>query len=866
MLVDLQNKNQFLKEQVGGKAHYLFAMKKAGLNVPNFVVVPVQTINELLLSIRIEIETVLINYNVAQLPLISKKIEALIFSTPNSSEVFKTILEQCKQNFGERFMIAVRSSAIDEDSDKASFAGQHQSFLFVDEKTLILKIKKSIASAWSLNALTYRVSHQISIQNIQYAIILQKMIRAQKSGVGFSMDVNANMAEMVIVSGYGLGEGIVSDLIETDTFFINRINTSVKQQISQKNEQLVYNEHRKQLEKTPIAKKLKNVSVLNHNEILKIVAVLFKAEKLLETIADIEFSFDENHDLFILQMRPVTGIDLSDLKILDNTNIVESYPDISLPLTFSFVNEAYAKVFKNASKAFWISKKTTRELTPIFNDLLAHYYGRIYYRLDNWYVMMSQLFPSKKAMESWEKAVGLKKDIADEKHISYAAKFKIYTAFLWLLIRYKKGNNYFFKQFKVNYSYLKSYYKKSSSKELLNHLDKASSKIYANWHVTLINDLISFKSFALLQKMIVKYNIGTEEMANDLLSGQLKSDSEKAILELLVLKNEIKKNKDLSILFQKSNTFILQELATNKYLDFNKKSIQYLKHFGDRTLAELKLETTSLQNDTNKFIDLLKSQLQANTDVNKYQKNQQVIYNTARALVNNKLKWWQYRRYKFNYVLKLATYGLKNRENMRFARTRIYGVAKDIYMQIGQEMCRKKSIEKAEDIFYLSTNEIRDYVMNQFLDSFEIIKKRKEVYMSYSEIKTPDRVVYTNEKPILKNQSFSSIKTSKNDFRGISVSKGKVTARAKVILQPNYHLNLKGKILITKITDPGWVFLMSQSVGLISEKGSLLSHTAIVGRELGIPVIVGVENASMLIKDDDLLEMDGDSGTVKIIK
>ena len=74
------------------------------------------------------------------------------------------------------------------------------------------------------------------------------------------------------------------------------------------------------------------------------------------------------------------------------------------------------------------------------------------------------------------------------------------------------------------------------------------------------------------------------------------------------------------------------------------------------------------------------------------------------------------------------------------------------------------------------------------------------------------------------------------------------------------------KIIITKMTDPGWVFLLASSIGIVSEKGSLLSHTAIISRELKIPSIVGVENATSIIKTGDYIRIDANTGIIKIIK
>jgi pyruvate,water dikinase len=102
-------------------------------------------------------------------------------------------------------------------------------------------------------------------------------------------------------------------------------------------------------------------------------------------------------------------------------------------------------------------------------------------------------------------------------------------------------------------------------------------------------------------------------------------------------------------------------------------------------------------------------------------------------------------------------------------------------------------------------------------------------------------------------------------LRGQGCGPGRVAARAKVVLDPTADLDVDGEILVAPMTDPGWVFLMIASKGLVSEKGSLLSHTAIIGRELGIPTVVGVKDATALIQTGRMIEMDGQAGTVRLL-
>jgi pyruvate,water dikinase len=155
-------------------------------------------------------------------------------------------------------------------------------------------------------------------------------------------------------------------------------------------------------------------------------------------------------------------------------------------------------------------------------------------------------------------------------------------------------------------------------------------------------------------------------------------------------------------------------------------------------------------------------------------------------------------------------------------------------------------------------------------DCFQnIISERKKIYSDYKKLRLPDRIIYNkNEKPDFDSYLVDVTRDSSNQnqsFKGVAVSKGVIEGEALVVLEPVITADVKGKVLISKMTDPGWVFLMSQAIALVTEKGSLLSHTAIVGRELGIPVVVAVQDATILIKTGDRIRVNGTTGLVEKI-
>ena len=218
------------------------------------------------------------------------------------------------------------------------------------------------------------------------------------------------------------------------------------------------------------------------------------------------------------------------------------------------------------------------------------------------------------------------------------------------------------------------------------------------------------------------------------------------------------------------------------------------------------------------------------------------------------------------YLIKKCMTGIKNREVSRLNRSRIFGIVRSIVLRLGEIYKAHGIIERQRDIFYLTLEEI-EYLVNSKEDMTEIINKRKEDYKVFECLPAYTRIIFMNNEfdKHHTNINMNKFYTNEKELRGIPCSNGKVRGQALVVTNVNEVKNVKDKILITKMTDPGWVFLLATAKGIISEKGSLLSHTAIISRELKIPSIVGVSKVLDTIKNGDEIEMDGTTGIIKII-
>ncbi|MHB1277719.1 MAG: PEP/pyruvate-binding domain-containing protein [Bacteroidia bacterium] len=809
---------------IGSKAFNLCRMVQSGIHVPPFFVITAESL-----------------------------------AVPDKLD--KTALEEAFDRLagGEGF-VSVRSSASIEDGAAFSFAGQFYTGLFVDKKNLHTEIKKCLDSASGSNIGAYMRLNKMEMAAFPFAIVVQKMIHATRSGIGFSMRPGGNLANMCIVAGYGAGEGVVMSKVETDTYLLNRNNRELQKTIVKKTEQFSFDG---QAHILPMEEGKMLEPALSDSEIQEVGDMLLKTEKLLGLPADIEFCMDENGALFLLQMRPITGMQTKNIRILDNTNIIESYPGITLPLTYDFARDAYAKLFRSSARAFWVTEKEISKLHDVFENLIAHIEGRIYYRLDNWYRMLARVHRSKGSLRDWENAVGLRDSEIEQILPGFKGKLRAYTSSIWLILTWRSGNRSFYRKFDREYAKLRnlSACGKDAGK-LWQHYERHTRALFSFWYPTIVNDFIAFQSFAWVQSFLKK--AGAVELANDLVASESGVASEEAIIEVLHLKGLIQKEKQLGLFFDEEDTVILTGLLEGKFPAFSLRFFAYLDQYGDRTLAELKLETPSPRRFPLLLVHMLKQQLQSAVSADDFLKKKTAIREAAIKRKNSLFPWWNPKCYALNGCLALARYGLKNRENMRFCRTRAYGAVKDIFLEIGKIMVERGQIEEESAIFYLDLEEVKAFCIGQEnKDLSLLIRQRKARYQEAEKLRIPDRIMYSGDLPDFGETDIEH-PISGNEMQGIGVSPGTVTAEALVTLLPGFDMEVKNRVLVSKMTDPGWVFLMSQASALVSEKGSLLSHTAIVGRELGIPVVVNIPGATQRIQSGDLIRVDGTKGTVRI--
>jgi len=827
-------------QTTGAKAANL--VKLSGLvKVPGFFCIPGSFFDSVLIDNKIPVQDMLSSINFEDEKSVdeaSVKIKN-IFAGICLPEAFKSELsEYLRGNFKDAKSFSVRSSSMLEDNKAHSFAGQFDTYLNVAPADLEDSALRCYASLYSVNALKYAHISGIDFKEYEMSVIIQEMIGADSSGVIFTSNPQGLLNEAVIINGAGTGDLVVEDKVPVTTYYYNTTDKNYYYETS---------------EQSP---------VLPNCIIEKLMEISSKINQHFGEHLDIEYAIKDN-EIYILQSRPITTFDNHKLTVFDNSNIVESYPGISLPLTFSFITEAYTGVFKNVAYIVTKNKKLIARYDSVFKNMVGYANGRVYYKISNWYTLIKLLPLSKKIIPIWQEMMGVKdKELCyTDVKVTFLQTIITYVSFITAFIGTPKRMRRLDRDFEsVNRYFHQTYIKNLSNRQLEEIYGHLRDKLFDKWGVTLLNDTYAFTLTGLLKSAFKKSRVKNyEEDTIKYISGISDIESMKPVRELIRISR---------LVLKEGKTEVLQALYDDvEVIGFleepgalQEEIKHYIEVYGDRSLEELKLESSTFRVSP---INLIRKILEYLQDPLRLEKMAANVEDTAACDVPGHFSFLKRKYIKF--LTKRAMSGISNRETSRLNRSRIYGMVRCIFLSIADNFKREGLIDGAADIFYLTTDEIFSIPNRKAVNLKDIVYARKKEFDLYNKLPAYSRLIFAGDEWNKRHKNVNS-ETIPEDFdkiRGTPCSGGIVTGEVAVINSPGDAKDIKDKILVAKMTDPGWVFLLTSAKGVISEKGSLLSHTAIISRELKIPAIVGVADATRLLKNGSIVKMDGNSGVIE---
>jgi len=571
-------------------------------------------------------------------------------------------------------------------------------------------------------------------------------------------------------------------------------------------------------------------------------------------------------------------------QVWDNSNINESYPGITLPLTYSFIQRAYRAVYWQFCQVLGLSEREIRGHQDMLGNMLGCLNGRVYYNLLNWYRLVALLPGFRFNKGFMEAMMGLRQpaDLAGPPPAGWAAKYgrelprlvRTGLRAVWLQWTLERRIRNFHREFDAAHRKFAALdYEGMPPAEALGHYGAMEREILWRWKAPIINDFSAMVFYGALKKLTVAWGVDPDGgLQNALVSRQGAIESTAVADELHGIAALIARDVELR------GRFLAAPPAEAVALLRAPGAVgdafaQYLERYGDRCIAELKLESRSARDDPSFCVAVLQNYLRGSSvGAVSPARTEGLTPEAAREELRRRLRGHPFRHWAYRWVLSRAARAIRNRENQRLARTRAFAVVRRIFRSVGAALARDGRIAAGEDVFYLRVEELEAAVGDggRALDLRALVGRRRGIYERFralpplpDHLETPGLV---GGEELVEVPGSAPAAAATGVLKGLGACPGVLTRRAVVLLEPDTSVRLNGEILVTRQTDPGWVVLFPSISGLVVERGSMLSHSAIVAREMGIPAAVGVPGAVSRIRTGDLLRLDGAKGTVEILE
>ena len=827
--------------KLGGKAFELVKLYEAGFKVPPFLVLTGEDFFEFFGEEREELRSLLSEYKDEN----REEICAIIRDREFSEDWKEEVISKVREYIGEDCLLAVRSSAMDEDGEKFSFAGMMESYLNVRQgEEIFTVVKQCYLSCFSERAMRYRKENGLINENIGMAVILQKMVEADTSGVMFTSNPLTNNPDEVLISVVtGLGEALVSG--EKNSF------------------DAVYDRFGNRVE-------VDEAMPLSENILQELVSLGLRVENIdaKKRGRDTEFSVKDGI-IYLLQNRLITNVrhieKNKERTILDNSNIIESYSGVTTPLTFSFAREVYEKIYRQTLGNFFIDKEAVDSIAYDLENMIVFYENKIYYRLNGWY-KMTALYPGyNKNKRYMENMMGVKVELKETKGEAKFRLFKIYFYFIKKLINMKRATTAFSNKFEaVTKDYRNNDFEGFDNKSLVKVYKDIEASILNEFTTPIVNDMGAMVFMGKVNEVLKKEGVeDAEGLLGKILSKQGNVESVKQSLALLQLVDEIWENEELAKAFRTKPVEKLKSYLSYD-TEFSVHLRDYILRFGARVMDELKLESITLKENPDFLFKTLKNYLQMEEKPSVYKPHKIDEEELYRQVSFPK-------RFFLKKLVKITKYFVRNREYLRLYRTYIYDVVRMIFLRIGHNLEEEGVIAHYRDIFFLTKEEVFGIAEGEIPNIAllrERLEKRKRELEENKDKEIFERMYFYGEVraenmiPIFSRQETKSLEDGV--LKGVAGGGKAVTGRVKYVENPQ-DADVEGLILMAKRTDPGWTVLFPMAKAIIIERGSVLSHSAVIAREMGIPLVVGIRGLTENIKDGMMVRVDGVKGTVERI-
>ena len=764
---------------------------------------------------------------------------------------------------GEKNAYAVRSSATAEDLPTASFAGQQDTYLNIIGKKEILKhISKCWASLFTERAVNYRLQNGFDHRKVYMSVVVQKMVFPQVAGIMFTADpVTSNRKVLSIDASFGLGEALVSGLVNTDIYKVCN-GKIIDKKISTK-KLAIYALKDGGTIKQAIEPERQNRQALTEEQILQLERIGRKIEEHFGSPQDIEWCLVDD-TFYILQSRPITTLfPIPETKTQENHIYIsvghqQMMTDPMKPLGMSlFLLTTNAPMRKAGGRLYvdisnMLASPDSRKILlgnmgqhdPLMKDALMTIIERgdfIKSSPDGKKVPSPS--ESNKSGSSADSQVQIENDPTIVSDLIKSSQTSIEE--LKQNIQTKSGADLFDFILEDIQQLKKILFDPQSTAVFMAAINASS------WINEKMNEWLGEKNAADTLSQSVPNNI-TSEMG----------------LALLDVADVIRPYPEVIGYLQhlKDDNFLEELVRFHGGQETQDAIFAYLNKYGMRCTGEIDITKPRWSEKPFTLVPMILSNIknfEPNAGNEKFERGRQEALEKEQELLERlkKLEDGEQKAKETKRMIDLIRNFIGYREYPKYGIVNRYFDYKQALLKEAKQLVRVGVIHDIEDIYYLTFEELREVVGTNKLD-YQIISKGQEEYKLYEKL-TPPRVI-TSDGEIIAGE-YKRENLPKGAIVGLPVSSGSFEGRARVILNMEDADLEDGDILVTSFTDPSWTTLFVSIKGLVTEVGGLMTHGAVIAREYGLPAVVGVENATKLIKDGQRILVNGTEGYIEIL-
>jgi phosphohistidine swiveling domain-containing protein len=835
--------------QVGGKAKALIETTLAGFPVPEGIALSVEFFDSWLTQIKSSDQwhKMLEDTSKENCDLIVSNAKKMTFS----DQMKDNFLLEMKSLKGDIF--AVRSSSPEEDLEGTSFAGMYETLLGQRRDQLEKAVAEAFSSCFDYRVITYKKQHNMELNATSIAVVVQRQIASDVSGVGFSLNpLNNCFDEIMINASFGLGEAIVSGIVTPDTYLVDSVEYKImNKKIGDKKIGLWLDVNSGVFERE---NENAEDPALSDAQIIELSKLIKKCEKHYDKPMDTEWTYENGH-LYLLQSRPITTHYPMFKELL-----TEPGKNKRFYIDLMVLTQGFAEPMSVLGLELWanmLEEIKMRMMTPYANGSVPAIYGKEYFSI----TAFQKVVGKKAGLKFINSYDGNLKKIFDHIDLDqHGFEGKVEGTDQTKKIMFKSIMKMLPSMFKGAYGdYEKAVkdYINISDKVLLETEKLTNEGDFSKLSkdaLTIMNEVMGTApvmiagmiSNAKMAKIFKDEDVVKELAAMNMdLDGNPTSEMGHLLLDM-ASEDAFKNIASRAQFVEKAENRGFTDSFLNLYDEFMKK-------FSARGFKEIDVASKRIYEDLGMLYDKLIEINIEDNHMHSVLSKRQEAYDKLLAVAK---KIGKEKKFIDAAARMKATFGY--REHPKYLIVVIMAKLHDICLEIADEWVEQGRIDQSYDIFDLTSENIDQAQSDKSFDIRDAIKHNLSGY-----IKSNDwPLVIDSRGKIYK----AKLEVNDGDYVGDAIAPGKVTGRAKVLYTPYEKPLNSGEILVAKFTEPSWTPIFTNAAGVVMEIGGPLQHGGIIAREYGIPCVSGLMGIMGIIKDGDLLEVDGYNGVVRIIE